>query len=156
MYPTRVALARAGNTGETTYRRCMLAPEIVGRISGHCPAMKSYWIDRLNGICRILSDRLKSKGWTVAQEPTIKDADGGTFIPNIVAVVIDPTIIYENSDNSLQRANLGKVQKYTPLKDKIKILYGLTIDACDGWCSNNTKYLTSVGLHDTGFFILSF
>lgn len=68
----------------------------------------------------------------MAQEPTIKDADGGTFIPNIVAVVIDPTIIYENSDNSLQRANLGKVQKYTPLKDKIKILYGLTIDACDG------------------------
>ena len=85
--------------------------------------MKDY---RINGIYWILSDRLKEKEWTVALEPKIKSTDGKTFIPDIIAVnerkavVIDPTIIYENSDNSLQSANKAKVQKYSPLNNEIK------------------------------------
>jgi Holliday junction resolvase len=68
--------------------------------------LKGYRINRHNGICGILSDRLKEKGWTVALEPRIKTAGGKTLIPDIIAVkdrqavVIDPTIIYENSDHS--------------------------------------------------------
>jgi len=52
LYPTRVALARAGNT---TCRRCKSSLEILGYISGQCPAMKGYRINRHNGICGILS-----------------------------------------------------------------------------------------------------
>ena len=91
-------MARAGNTDDTTCRRCKSAPETGGHISGHCPAIKGYRIKRHNGICGILSDRLKDKGWTVALEPKIKSADGNTFIPDIIAVrdrtavVIDLTI----------------------------------------------------------------
>jgi len=54
-HPSRVALARAGNTGDTTCRRCKSAPETVGHISGHCPVMKGYIINCHNGICGILS-----------------------------------------------------------------------------------------------------
>jgi hypothetical protein len=102
-YPTRVALARAGNTGDTTCRRCRSAPETIGHISGQCPAMIGHRITRHDGICGIVSDRLKSKGWTVAQEPRLVDVDGNTLIPDIVAirdqraVIIDPTIVYENT-----------------------------------------------------------
>ena len=52
--------------------------------------------------------RLKSKGSTVAQELKIKDADGNTFIPDIVVVsekttiIIYPNIVYENRDHSHQ------------------------------------------------------
>jgi predicted aconitase with swiveling domain len=46
-----------------------------------------------NGICGILLVRLKSKGSTVAQELKIKDADGNTFIPDIVVVSEKTTII---------------------------------------------------------------
>ena len=119
--------------------------------------MKGY---RINGICWILSDRLKEKEWTVALEPKIKSTDGKTFIRDIIvvkdrkAVVIDPTIIYENSDNSLQSANKAKVQKYSPLNNEIKTLYGvdkvefhgLAIGGRGGWCWQNTKCLTSIGL----------
>ena len=102
-YPTRVALARAGNTGDTTCRRCYSTPETIGHISGQCPAMKGHRITRHDGICGIVSDRLKSKGWTVAQEPRLVDVDGNTLIPDIVAirdqraVITDPTIVYEIS-----------------------------------------------------------
>jgi predicted nuclease of restriction endonuclease-like RecB superfamily len=53
-----------------------------------------------------VSDRLKSKGWTVAQEPRLVDVDGNTLIPDIVAirdqraVIIDPMIVYENTPTS--------------------------------------------------------
>ena len=99
-------LARAGNTGDTTCRRCRSAPETIGHISGQCPAMIGHRITRHDGICGIVSDRLKFKGWTVAQEPTLVDVDGNTLIPDIVAirdqraVIIDPTIVYENTPTS--------------------------------------------------------
>jgi hypothetical protein len=54
-------------------------------------------------------------------KPRIKTAGGKTLIPDIIAVkdrqavVIDPTIIYENSDHSLQSANKAKILKYIPL-----------------------------------------
>ena len=96
----------------------------------------------------------------MALEPKIKSTDEKTVIPDIIAVkdrkavVIDPTIIYENSDNSLQSANKAKVQKYSPLNNEIKTLYGvdkvefhgLAIGGRGGWCWQNTKCLTSIGL----------
>jgi hypothetical protein len=55
-YPTKVTLARAGNPGgDVACRRCKAAPETVGHISGQCPAVKGYRINRHNGICGILS-----------------------------------------------------------------------------------------------------
>ena len=48
-----------------------------------------------------MSDRLKSNGWTVAQESRL--IDGNTLILDIVAirdqraVITDPTIVYEIS-----------------------------------------------------------
>jgi hypothetical protein len=60
----------------------------------------------------------------------IASPDGKTLIPDIIAVkdrqavVIDPTIIYENSDHSLQSANKAKILKYIPLTNEIKTLYG--------------------------------
>lgn len=102
-YPRRVTLPRAGNTADATCRRCRSAPETIGHISGQCPAMKGYRITRHDGLCGIVSDRLTSKGWTVAQEPRLVDVDGNTLIPDIVAirdqraVITDPTIVYEIS-----------------------------------------------------------
>lgn len=102
-YSRRVTFARAGNTADTTCRRCRSAPETIGHISGQCPAMKGYRITRHDGLCGIVSDRLTSKGWTVAQEPRLVDVDGNTLIPDIVAirdqraVITDPTIVYEIS-----------------------------------------------------------
>ena len=128
-YPRRVTFARAGNTADTTCRRCRSAPETIGHISGQYPAntadttcrrcrsapetighisgqypaMKGYRITRHDGLCGIVSDRLTSKGWTVAQEPRLVNVDGNTLIPDIVAirdqraVITDPTIVYEIS-----------------------------------------------------------
>ena len=61
-YPTRVALARAGNTGDTTCRRCQSAPETIGHISGQCPAMKGHRITRYDGICGIVLRQIKDQG----------------------------------------------------------------------------------------------
>lgn len=124
-YPTRVALAKTGNTGDISCRRCRSSPETIGHISGHCPTMKGYRRTRHG----ILSDRLKS--WTVAQEPKLVNVDGNTIIPDIVAirdqraVVIDPTIVNKNSQISFQQANKVNIQKYQPLSDLIKDLYGV-------------------------------
>lgn len=102
-YPRRVTFARAGNTADTTCRRCRSAPETIGHISGQYPAMKGYRITRHDGLCGIVSDRITSKGWTVAQEPRLVNVDGNTLIPDIVAirdqraVITDPTIVYEIS-----------------------------------------------------------
>ena len=102
-YSRRVTFARAGNTADTTCRRCRSAPETIGHISGQYPAMKGYRITRHDGLCGIVSDRLTSKGWTVAQEPRLVNVDGNTLIPDIVAirdqraVITDPTIVYEIS-----------------------------------------------------------
>lgn len=102
-YPRRVTFARTGNTADTTCRRCRSAPETIGHISGQYPAMKGYRITRHDGLCGIVSDRLTSKGWTVAQEPRLVNVDGNTLIPDIVAirdqraVITDPTIVYEIS-----------------------------------------------------------
>jgi hypothetical protein len=68
-----------------------------------------------------VSDRLKSNGWTVAQESRL--VDGNTLILDIVAirdqraVIIEPTIVYENTPTSLQQGNKVKIQKYRPLSD---------------------------------------
>ena len=113
-----------------------------------------------------VSDRLKSNGWTVAQESRL--VDGNTLILDIVAirdqraVIIEPTIVYENTPTSLQKGNKVKIQKYRPLSDVIKDehgddeveFYGLAIGARGGWCTQNTKCLTSVGLHDIGLYAL--
>ena len=102
-YPRRVTFARARNTADTTCRRCRSAPETIGHISGQYPAMKGYRITRHDGLCGIVSDRLTSKDWTVAQEPRLVNVDGNTLIPDIVAirdqraVITDPTIVYEIS-----------------------------------------------------------
>lgn len=102
-YPRRVTFARTGNTADTTCRRCRSAPETIGHISVQYPAMKGYRITRHDRLCGIVSDRLTSKGWTVAQEPRLVNVDGNTLIPDIVAirdqraVITDPTIVYEIS-----------------------------------------------------------
>lgn len=167
-YPTRVALARAGGTGETQCRRCKTSPETVGHISGHCPFMKGYRINRHNGVCKILSERMTLNGWTVSSEPRLQCANGNTLIPDLVgvkgkrAVLIDPTIVYENDDRSLQKANSVKIAKYKPLIDTIKTtfgvekveLFGLAIGARGGWCAQNTRTLESIGLKDKGLHAL--
>ena len=75
-----------------------------------------------------VSDRLKSNGWTVAQESRL--VDGNTLILDIVAirdqraVIIEPTIVYENTPTSLQQGNKVKIRKYRPLSDVIKDEHG--------------------------------
>lgn len=165
-YPTRAALARAGGSQDVMCRRCKAAPETIGHISGQCPATKGYRINRHNGIVESVADKLKTAGWTVSKEPRIIDAAGKTFIPDIIAVkgkeavVIDPTVVYENNDNSLQSANQAKTNKYRHLEGEIKsrfgaesvTFHGLAVGARGGWTSQNEKLLTKMGICDKGFY----
>lgn len=167
-YPTKAALARASGTDDIMCRRCKAAPETVGHISGQCPAVKGYRINRHNGIVKILADRLKTKGWTVSIEPRIIDAENKTHIPDIIAVrsgeavVIDPTIVYENSDTSLQSANMAKTRKYQHLDKLVMAMYGCTtvsfhgiaVGARGGWINANSKVLAQMGLCDKGLYAL--
>ncbi|CAC5401990.1 unnamed protein product [Mytilus coruscus] len=163
-YPTRVALARADGREDITCRRCKTAPETGGHISGHCPAMKGYRINRHNGIVETLCDRLKSKGWLVSKEPQMRDAEGKLWIPDIIAVkdgkavLIDPTVVYESNGDALSRANQAKVRKYLHLVPVIKEQFGVTevtvrglaVGARGGWCKGNAKTMEIVGLNDKG------
>lgn len=92
-YCTRFSLARTtGNRGETTCRKMYIFSLRNLLISGHCSARKGYRINQI-GIWGILLDVIKSMGWTVVQEFKIKDTDGNAFIPNIVVVSENMTII---------------------------------------------------------------
>ena len=63
---------------------------------------------------------------------------------------------------TLPQANKVKIQKYLPLNEVIKDefgvdeveVHGLAIGARGGWCTQNTKCLTSCDLHDIGLYAL--
>lgn len=111
---------------------------------------------------------MKRHGWLVTNEPRLKDANDKVWIPDLIAtkngkaVLIDPTVVFEQNGHSLQRANTAKISKYSHLIDQIKIefnveevaVHGLAIGARGGWTRQNTSLLESVGINDKGFMAL--
>lgn len=164
-FPCRTTLARGRGQMNVLCRRCGLVPETIGHISGAChhESVKKYRIRRHNLIASALSDKCKSKGWAVSHEPRLV-VEGRVFIPDLIvtknkqAVVLDPTIVYENG-NALGKANEAKVRKYFPLVETIKekysvddvIVRGFAIGARGGWVPKNTNTLHSMGICDPGF-----
>jgi hypothetical protein len=163
-YPCKTVLARGREGLDVNCRRCHLAPETIGHISGHCHSVKDYRIKRHNAIVRALEEKLKKNEWDVSIEPIITDNNNQRWKPDILAIkgpkalIIDPTIVYEQ-DHSLQRANHNKNCKYEHLKEIILDKYnvgsievcGLAVGARGGWCEQNTTTLKKLGIESKGF-----
>ena len=138
--------------------------ETVDHISGHCPSVKDYRINRHNIITNTIAEKGKQAGWLVNHEPRIQDAHNRVWKPDLVfvrgsdAIVVDPTVVYEKG-NSLSLANQAKAEKYSHLSDIIKNRYGvqgvkirgLAIGCRGGWHPDNTKTLEELGIKDPGF-----
>lgn len=81
--------------------------ETIGHVSGHCPSVKKYRIKRHNVIAYVLAEKSKQLDWLVSTEPKIKDAEHRVWKPDLImvkesrAVVIDPTVVFENGNTLL-------------------------------------------------------
>jgi hypothetical protein len=137
VYPTREASHRAHGTNPMC-RRCGLYVETVGHISGHCPSVKKARIARHNKMLNHLEKYLKERGYNTWREPKFRD-DERAYIPDLVALVpdsnmamiIDPTVVWDTDGKALDRAVKLKVQKYLPIIPQVKELTGaLTMKIC--------------------------
>jgi hypothetical protein len=163
-YPCKTVLARGRAGMEVNCRRCLLTPETIGHVSGHCYAVKDYRIKRHNAIVRALKEKLKKNEWDVSIEPIITDENNCRWKPDILAIngtkalIVDPTVVYEQ-DHSLQRANHNKIFKYEHRRDTMLNKYnvgsiefcGLAVGARGGWCDQNTTTLKKLGIESKGF-----
>jgi hypothetical protein len=163
-YPCKATLARGQPGRDVTCRHCHLTAETIGHISGHCFKVKNYRIKRHNIITDCLADKMKELEWTVAREPVVYDREGRRWIPDIIAVkgpravVIDPTVVYEDGQ-SLYQAAYNKREKYEHLTEIISEKYetvsteifGLAVGARGGWCEQNDSTLNQVGIESSRF-----
>ena len=156
--PTRECVHRYTRYGDVKCRRCQNSVETVGHISGWCPAVKDSRILRHNSICKILANKATKAGWEVHWEP-VYTGPQGNLKPDICkkgdrAIVVDPTIVWENSVKSLHDAADNKEHKYevlrTQIEQKLEVhhvkIYGLPIGARGGWISRNDQVLKDLGL----------
>ena len=123
--PTRECISRYNASTETKCRRCGMATETCGHISGWCPLVKRSRILRHNSLCKILGNKAQKQGWTVHWEPVMNGPKGKlkpdlVFTRDEVALVVDPTVVWERDAACLVRAANDKVAKYSCLESQIK------------------------------------
>ena len=157
--PTRECISRYTASTETKCRRCGTATETCGHISGWCPSVKRSRILRHNSLCKILANKAQKQGWTVHWEPVMNGPKGKLkpdliFTRDEVALVVDPTVVWERDAACLVKAAREKVAKYSCLESQIKEkfgseevqVFGLPIGARGGWTPQNDQVLRALGL----------
>lgn len=109
--------------------------------------------------CKILGNKVQKQGWTVHWEPVL-DGPKGKLKPNLVfmkdevALVMDPTVIWECDAACLVKASNDKVAKYSCLKSQIKNqfdvkeiqVFRLPVRARGGWTAQNDQVLRALGV----------
>ena len=123
--PTRECISRYTQSTDTKCRRCGMTTETCGHISGWCPSVKRSRILRHNSLCKILGNKALKQGWTVHWEPILNGPKGKLkpdliFVKNEVALVVDPTVIWESDAACLVKAANDKVSKYSCLESQIR------------------------------------
>ena len=123
--PTRECIARYTKSTETKCRRCGTTTETCGHISGWCPSVKRSRILRHNSLCKILANKAMKQGWTVHWEPIMGGPKGKMkpdliFVKDEIALVVDPTVIWEKDAACLVKAANDKVAKYSCLESQVK------------------------------------
>uniref|UniRef100_A0A3B5M253 Reverse transcriptase domain-containing protein n=1 Tax=Xiphophorus couchianus TaxID=32473 RepID=A0A3B5M253_9TELE len=160
IYPTRESLNRGRDGALRSCRKCSARLESLSHILGQCPAVQKARIARHNKISNILADEAARLGWSVYKEPRFISETGEMRKPDLVfakdeeAVVIDVTVRFELSKNTLSDAASHKVSYYTPLGDQVKVLtkaskvtfFGFPVGARGKWPLENNEVLTSLGL----------
>ena len=155
--PTRECIARYTKSTDTRCRRCGTTVETCGHISGWCPSVKRSRILRHNSLCKILANKAMKQGWTVHWEPVLSGPKGKMkpdliFVKDEVALVVDPTVIWEKDATCLVKAAHDKVAKYSCLESQIKErfetkevrFFGLPIGARGGWTPGNDQVLKAL------------
>lgn len=157
---TRETITRGRNRTFATCRYCKDVCETISHISGACPKTKDIRIKRHNKVLELLIDRAKRCGWMTYREPHVKNSQGELRKPDVVftkngtAVVIDVSIRYENSQNSLELAFESKVKYYQDLSQQIKDLtncntvkfHGFIVGCRGIWPQCNDVALADLGL----------
>ena len=167
-YPTRECLSRGGDGNNSVLcRRCNLALETIGHISGSCHLLKRPRIKRHESICKILAQKAATKGWVCHWEPSLRNPDGEMLRPDLIfvrgnhVVLVDPTVVMDTKLSALSKANTDKVRKYECLKPQFKNfvstevdsstvimdVFGLPIGARGAWFTPNNLILRTLGLH---------
>lgn len=139
--PTRVTTTRGQQTLKIC-RRCGLADETLIHILQTCPITQGMRCTRHNNVCRMVADKLCSKGYKVHSEQGIPSPGLQTNIsrPDIIAIkndealVLDVTCVYETNKSSLNDAYRRKVDRYTPLSDTIKQKFKVNYVSFYGLC----------------------
>jgi len=130
-YPTRECTNRGRAGANIMCRRCGLAVETIGHISGWCLEVKDNRIARHNRIVYKVKAMAEKKGFRTLLEPKVK-VDGRTLVPDLIiydgasqkAIVIDPTVVWDDSGTALDDAARRKVEKYTCIIPAVKTLTG--------------------------------
>lgn len=158
--PTKCVLYRGRPEQDTTCSMCRKAPESLLHLLAICPALQANRMVTHNKICKFLTNVAESEDWSVRQEPHFK-CNGKTGVPDIVMFrngiihVVDVTIPYESTLDTLLNAAKAKVLKYKPFKEVIMNsipgsssikFWGLAVGARGKWPTKNFKLLQKIGL----------
>ncbi|XP_022254530.1 zinc finger protein 62-like, partial [Limulus polyphemus] len=162
VYPTKEALSR-GNSAKC--QGCTSMRETLCHVSGQCPKLKSMRIRRHNKICEHLIAEASFKSWKVLEEPTLVTDNGERGRSDLIfhrdnkAVVVDMTVCYELTNDTLRETYASKVKRYECLAPQIEYLTGVTsivfqgfpMGAHGAWFPENTDVLADLDIQSKYF-----
>lgn len=140
---------------------CGYQRETIRHLIGSCPELKPNRMRSHNKVCVYLAAVAESVGWTVQQEPHLVGPHGKIGVPDLVtikgpcALIIDVAIGYEVAPDTLSKAAVLKVRKYTPfipvlmaLHPGIRVVevYGFPMGARGKWYCGNDDVLSKLGV----------
>ena len=109
-------------------------------------------------LCKILGNKAQKQGWTVHWEPVLDGPKGKlkpdlVFVKDKLALVVDPTVVWESDAACLVKAANAKVAKYSCLESQIKErfevkevrVFRLPTGAWGGWTPGNESPRSSGG-----------
>lgn len=161
VYPTREALNRGRDVPTLPCRRCDSGVESCSHILGQCLAVKLSRFARHNKICVLLAGEATRAGWQVVRELRIRGPSGELRIPDLVfrkedlALVVDVTVRFEFSPDTLEAARAEKVAYYRPyapelMRELVGVtrlrFFGFPVGARGKWPSFKDRLLSDLGL----------
>lgn len=107
--------------------------ESLSHVLGSCPRGELLRTKRHNLIRSAIAEALRKKGYTVYEEKECIAEDGTTRRIDIIAIneisktaiVLDPTVRFETSNQQDEEVNLEKQKIYEPCINDLKRMYGI-------------------------------
>ncbi len=159
-FPVKAILARGRRNLNKSCRLCGYVTETQAHVVPACPQLKDARIKRHNQVCDLLARAAERAGWNYMQEPRVRGPDGRVLKPDLVfhkdtkMVVVDPTIRYEQEDETLSEGCRDKADKYNVIRTELCaitgaadfVCLGLCLGARGSWTQKNDQFFKALGL----------